>query len=148
MANKFDSFSDLLRAALGDRLVKTREILDFFTADVVFEFPYAPEGMPRRLDGREALARHFAQIGPLLEFGELSLGPVHDAGDTVVFRFSCRGKGVRTGRPYDQDYVSVVQLRDGRIAHYLDYWNPLAVISALGGLDAAIAAFGTEASHD
>ena len=141
MADKFDSFSDLLRAALGDKLAPADGMLDLFADDVVFEFPYAPEGLPKRLEGRAALAAHLARIGPLLSFGSMELGDVVAAGVTVVVEFSCTGQGSATGVPYNQTYVSVVTLRDGRIAHYRDYWNPLVVLAALGGTEAAAAAF-------
>ena len=141
MADKFDSFSDLLRAALGDKLAPADGMLDLFADDVVFEFPYAPEGLPKRLEGRAALAAHLARIGPLLSFGTMELGDVHAAGETVVIESSCTGQGAATGVPYNQTYVSVVTLRDGRIAHYRDYWNPLVVLAALGGTEAAAVAF-------
>jgi ketosteroid isomerase-like protein len=141
MADTFDSFSDLLRAALGDRLVSSDSLVGLFTQDVVFEFPYAPEGLPKRLEGTAALAAHLERLSPLLSFGPMELGKVHAAGDTVIFEFSCSGVGVATGAPYDQLYISVVTLREGRIAHYRDYWNPLVVLTALGGTEAAAAAY-------
>lgn len=136
MADMFDNFSDLLRAALGDRLEAADNLLGLFAEDVVFEFPYAPDGLPRRLDGRAALAAHFARLGPLIRFGPMLLGHVHAAGDTVIIEFSCTGVGVATGAPYDQVYISVVTLRQGRITHYRDYWNPLVVLTALGDTSA------------
>jgi len=141
MADRFDRFSDLLRAALGDRLAPADGMLGLFAPDVVFEFPYAPDGLPRRLEGRAALAAHLERLGPLLTFGPMELGAVHAAGETVIFEFSCTGAGVRTGAPYNQRYISVVTLREGRIAHYRDYWNPLVVLEALGGAEAAAAAY-------
>jgi uncharacterized protein len=141
MSDKFDSFSDLLRAALGDRLDPADSLLGLFADDVVFEFPYAPDGLPRRLDGTAALAAHLEALGPLLSFGPMELGNVHTDGATVIFEFSCSGEGVATGAPYNQAYISVVALRDGRIARYRDYWNPLVVLTALGGTEAAAAAF-------
>jgi hypothetical protein len=141
MSDKFDSFSDLLRAALGDRLDPADSMLGLFAEDVIFEFPYAPDGLPKRLEGSAALAAHLARLGPLLSFGTMELGNVYADGATVIFEFSCTGKGLATGAPYDQAYVSVVTVRDGRIAHYRDYWNPLVVLTALGGAEAAAAAF-------
>lgn len=147
MTRKFDSFSGLLRGALGDRLVDATTTIDLFTDDVIFEFPYAPEGLPRKLVGRTALAGHLARLGPLLEFDEMTLGDVYPSGQTVVFEFSCRGRGTTTGAAYNQNYVSVIRLREGRIAHYRDYWNPLVVLSALGGAEKAATAFAGEATH-
>lgn len=144
MDHKFDTFSDLLRAALGDRLAPADSLLAMFAKDVVFEFPYAPAGLPKRLDGIAALEAHLQKLGPLIDFGPMILGPVHGAGATVIFEFSCTGRGVQTGAPYDQDYVSVVTLRDGRIARYRDYWNPIVVLTALGGADAAARAYAAE----
>ena len=137
MDDKFDSFSGLLRGALGSRLNGGPEIVDLFTEDVVFAFPYAPDGLPTRLKGIPALLDHLARLGPMLELGDFTLHEVHPSGDTVVFEFSCRGRGVATGLPYDQDYISVVTLREGRITRYRDYWNPLVALSALGGAKAA-----------
>ncbi|WP_245451341.1 MULTISPECIES: nuclear transport factor 2 family protein [Georhizobium] len=141
MSDKFDSFSDLLRAALGERLAPADSLLDMFTDDVLFEFPYAPDGLPGRLEGTPALAAHLEKLGPLLTFGPMHLGNVHAVGETVIFEFSCTGQGVKTGAPYDQVYISVVTLREGRIARYRDYWNPLIVLTALGGTEAAAAAY-------
>jgi uncharacterized protein len=137
MSDKFDSFSDLLRAALGERLAPADSLLDMFTDDVLFEFPYAPDG----LKGTCALAAHLEKLGPLLTFKPMHLGNVHAVGETVIFEFSCTGQGVKTGAPYDQAYISVVTLREGRIARYRDYWNPLVVLTALGGTEAAAAAY-------
>ncbi|TYC52976.1 hypothetical protein FMN50_15435 [Rhodobacterales bacterium] len=64
--------------------------------------------------------------------------------EDVVFEFSCQGQGIETGKPYDQDYISVVTLRDGRVCHYRDYWNPLVALHALGGAEAAAAAYAGE----
>ncbi|OWU66591.1 nuclear transport factor 2 family protein [Marinibacterium profundimaris] len=141
MNDKFDSFSDLLRGALGSRLTASQEMADLFTQDVVFEFPYAPEGLPRRLDGMSALADHLMRLEPMLKLSEFTLHAVHPSDDTVIFEFSCDGAGISTGLPYDQDYISVVTLRDGRISRYRDYWNPLVALSALGGAQAAATAY-------
>lgn len=141
MTGKFDSFSDLLHAALGDRLDPADSLLSLFTDDVIFEFPYAPEGLPNRLEGSTALAAHLERLGPLLTFGLMELGNVYADGETVIFEFSCNGSGVDTGAPYNQAYISVVTMRNGRIARYRDYWNPMVVLTALGGTQAAAAAY-------
>jgi ketosteroid isomerase-like protein len=147
MARKFDTFGDLLRGALGPTLTAADDFFDLFTEDVVFEFPYAPEGLPQRLDGRDRLAAHFARLGPLLEFDGFDLEASYVCGDTVVFEFTCEGRAVDTGVAYDQTYISVVTLRDGRIARYRDYWNPLVTLAALDGTGAAAALAGENAAR-
>lgn len=147
MNDTFNSFSGLLRGALGARLKAGPETVDLFTEDVVFEFPYAPEGLPRRLDGLPSLADHMARLGPMLEMGAFTLHAVHPSDETVILEFSCHGQGVATGLPYDQRYISVVTLREGRIARYRDYWNPLVVLDALGGAQAAANAYAGEKTN-
>ena len=147
MTDKFDSFSDLLRGALHPRMAAGQEMTDLFTKDVVFEFPFAPEGLPRRLDGIAALADHLTRLEPMLKLREFTLRAVHPSDDTVIIEFSCDGSGIATGLPYDQDYISVVTLRDGRISHYRDYWNPLVALSALGGAQAAAMAYAGETAN-
>lgn len=133
MIRKFDTFGDLLRGALGENAVAAADLLDLFTPDVVFEFPFAPEGFPTKLEGRNALSAHLARLGPLIAFDAFHLEAAHICGETVVLEFTCDGRGVETGIAYDQAYVSVIALRGGRIARYRDYWNPLVAIAALGG---------------
>jgi len=147
MTGKFDTFGDLLKGALGTRLSPVEDFLELFAQEVIFEFPYAPEGFPARLEGRDSLAKHLERLGPLLEFDSFELKTVYPSGDTVIFEFSCDGRGAETGNAYDQRYISVVTLRDGQIARYRDYWNPLIALSALGGQDRAAALEGGEAVH-
>lgn len=141
MTNKYNSLFDLLRAALGDHVLPADDFLGLFAEDIIVNFPFAPAGTPKRLDGMAALAAHATRLGVLLEFGELALGPIHVAGNTVIFEASCAGRGVETGVPYDQNYICVVELRDKQIVRYQDYWNPLVLISALGGQQALAAAY-------
>lgn len=141
MTDTFNSFTSLLRGALGARLKGGPEAADLFTEDVVFEFPYAPEGLPVRLEGLPSLADHLARVGPMLELRAFTLHAVYPSEAAVIVEFSCQGQGVATGLPYDQDYISVVTLREGRIARYRDYWNPMVVLDAFGGAQAAATAY-------
>jgi len=132
------TFSELLRAALGDLLDPSAErFLDMLADDAVMEFPYAPPGYVTALHGRREVEAHLAGFGDILQIDSMRLSAVHRSTDaqTVVVEFSCRGRGTKTGAPYDQRYVSVIALRDGKITRYSDYWNPLVVLSALRDRD-------------
>lgn len=135
----FASFSAMLRQALGDRLAAdATTFVQMMAEDGVMEFPYAPPGAVRRLEGRAAVERHLGSLAGLIEFDRMIDLVVHDTRDAgvVVLEFGCTGRGVATGAPYDQRYVSIIRVRDGRITHYRDYWDPLIVLRALGGADA------------
>ena len=57
---------------------------------------------------------------------------IHPTPDGFVLETSCEGVATHTGKPYNQQYISVITLRDGHIVHYRDYWNPLVVLEAMG----------------
>lgn len=145
MAEDIVSFSDLLRTALGTRLAAGADsFLDMVAEDVVMEFPYAPAGLVDRLEGKEAIAAHLERLGGMLEIDSMSEPVVHQSTDPDLFvlEFEGHGRGVETGEAYDQNYISVIRLRQGKIVHYRDYWNPLVVLRALGGSLAASAEAG------
>ncbi len=143
----FSSLSALLRESLGDALLPSSEtLLDMMTDDVVFEFPYALPGGIRRIEGKAALADYLPRFGELFTMESMALirAILSDDGQHAVVEFSAKAHANDTGARYDQDYVSVIDLRNGRISRYRDYWNPLIVISATGGADKANAMLGRD----
>lgn len=136
MADTFESFSLMLRHALADRLDPgASSFQEMFDRDGVMEFPFAYGNLPRRIEGREALASHLSMLATLITFdriNEPTVIPSTDP-DTVVLEFDAFGTGIAIGEPYEQRYVSIIRTRNGRIVHYKDYWNPLAVLRALRG---------------
>ena len=138
------SFSELLRAALGDQLDPAAEtLLDMVSADIVFEFPYAPAGSIRRLAGKQAVADHLAKFAGQFQLDSFCLHAVHRSTDgvTSVVQFECDGQELATGRPYLQRYISVIRVENGHIIHYQDYWNPQIVLEAMGGVEAVARVF-------
>jgi ketosteroid isomerase-like protein len=145
-----ESFSGMLRLAIGDLLrPDAGSFLEMFAEDGVMEFPYAPPGGVTRLDGRAALASYLQGFPEILQIDRMTKPVVHRTmnPEVVILEFGCVGRGVRTGEPYDQRYISVITLREGLIVHYSDYWNPLVALRAVGGADALHAALGTGGAH-
>ena len=135
-ADPFPGLSALLRRALGDLLAQdARSLLEMCAEDIVFEFPFSPPGGPVTLKGKSALEAYLPAVATLITIETMSLGRVivSDRGDAAVMEFSCKGYANQTGARYDQDYVSVLDLKDGLITRYRDYWNPLVVLSAMSG---------------
>ncbi|MCZ8522496.1 MULTISPECIES: nuclear transport factor 2 family protein [Paenibacillus] len=111
--------------------------VDLFHEDAVFEFPYAPAAMTRLLNGRAAIQDYIREFPNLLVIHDFSEPVFHPSSDPEqgVVEFGCRGESVQSGKPYHQSYISVIRLKEGRIIHYKDYWNPLVVLEAMGGGD-------------
>lgn len=129
----------MLRSGLGDLLAPSAgSFLEMMTEDCIMEFPYAPPGGVRRLNGRTALAEYLSGLGGILEIESITDLIVHRTQDpgVVLLEFSCIGRGIKTGEPYNQRYISVITLRDGHIVRYLDYWNPLVAMQVIGGVEA------------
>ncbi|MEV7817465.1 nuclear transport factor 2 family protein [Streptomyces flaveolus] len=121
---------DLYRHGL--RLLLDKKIDDWvalWAEDGVMEFPFAPDGWSRRLEGRQAVAaymRDYPDHIDLHDFPELRVHETTEPG-TIVVEMRGVGRLVRTGAPFDMTYIAVVEVQDGRITSYRDYWNPLAV---------------------
>ena len=135
----FPSLSELLRKAIGPELrADADDFLEMCAEDIAFEFPFAPPAAIDRLEGKAALAAYLPKVAELLDIESMELiAAYRDANsDTFVIEFRCFGRSRATDARYDQDYISVVTLRDGLIVRYRDYWNPLIVLKAAGGDDA------------
>ncbi|MCV0425397.1 MAG: nuclear transport factor 2 family protein [Roseibium sp.] len=137
--NTIPSFGAMLRQALGNAIDADAgdDFLAMCSDDVVFQFPFAPKGAVTEIRGRETLTSYLQAAGAMISFESMKAAVVHPSkdGKTFTLEFSCKASGSKTGRRYDQDYVSVVTVQDGRIVRYRDYWNPLVLLDAVGGVE-------------
>jgi ketosteroid isomerase-like protein len=99
------------------------------------EFPFAPPGYPRRVEGRAAIQEYMRGYPEILDVQEITEQVLHQSvdPDVVIAEFEAAGRVVGTGMPYRMRYIAVITVRDGEIQHYRDYWNPLAAAETLGG---------------
>lgn len=103
--------------------------LELFHEEVSFEFPYAPEPYAKRLNGKKELRAHVTGLKDVFEIRSFSEPVIHRSADGPVFTAEFEGHGIMldSGKPYDQQYISVIELKGGKIIRYQDYWNPLSV---------------------
>ncbi|WP_445189393.1 nuclear transport factor 2 family protein [Pseudonocardia sp. Cha107L01] len=60
------------------------------------------------------------------------LAAYHDReASVVVLEYSSHGRAVATQARYENQYISVITIRDRAITHWRDYLNPLTVLAAL-----------------
>lgn len=119
-------FDRLLRAMQGNDL---DALLAGCTADVVFEFPFAPAGRPSRLEGCEAVRDYLAPLFAMLRVVGLSEVRMHQTTEATVAiaEFTADLQLGDAAAPVRNSYVGVLTARDGRVAHYRDYWSPLGL---------------------
>jgi len=123
------------------------EWIELWAEDGILEFPYAPEG-------RKPVYRGKAEI---LSYMKNALGRIKIEGiessrtfamqdpEISVAEVAIRGQALKTGKPYNQKYVVFFETKNGKLAHYREYWNPLTTIDAYGGRDIWTNGFGSPA---
>lgn len=112
----------------------------YFTANGGWEFPFAPEDFGlffKEVKGQDAMTRYFSSLTPYME--KLDVGPAKNWGahKTDVpgqYLFTYTGTAIikETGKGYFQNYISVVTLREGKIANYREYWDPYVALLDFG----------------
>ena len=116
----------------GLRLLLDKDIaawVDLWDDEGVFEFPFAPEGWPRRLEGKDAVRDYMRGYPDHIDLHDFPDVKIHqtDAPETIVVEMRGVGRLVSGDAPFDMTYIAVVSVTNGRITHYRDYWNPLAL---------------------
>ncbi|GLU49963.1 nuclear transport factor 2 family protein [Nocardiopsis ansamitocini] len=109
--------------------------LDLLDDEVVFEFPFAPQGRPRRLEGKSDVAAYMAHLPGTLDVDKAPSVRIHGTTDpgALIAEMSIEGRIKATAAPFSQQYVVFLDVVDGRITSYRDYWNPLAVLDMAAG---------------
>ena len=126
----------LLRNSLDKFLAKDMkgwsELCD---ENVVVEFPFAPEGSPARIEGRNAIyeyLRSYPSFIDVREIPKLKIYPTDDP-NIAIAEWSVSGKVIANRNPYEMSYATFVTIRNGLIVNYREYWNPQAFLSAMEG---------------
>jgi uncharacterized protein len=110
---------------------------DLFAADGVLEYPFAPPGMPNRLEGREAIRDYHSALAAggrsTLHMDEVNL-VAHQTTDPgiVVVEISHHGTSDILGGPYESLALGVIRVYDGEIVSYRDYMDPVALVRLFG----------------
>ncbi|WP_432180516.1 nuclear transport factor 2 family protein [Streptomyces sp. NBC_00063] len=135
---------DVLRqtnAAIAKRYLQAINDWDFdvkrelLAPDVVFEMRWAPEGFPRRIDGVEAVMKFLAPLPESIVtegLYDIRVETLHtDPGQVVAFYKS----DMTMVQPveYKNEYVTCFTIRDGKIVHFQEYYDPIPLVVAFGG---------------
>ena len=125
--------SDLLHRHLGNAgLPRDEQNREIYADDLVVEFPYAPDGHTRKLEGPEAFLAFFARISSFAEGFRIGPATLLSEGDTFVAEYHGSATFKDSGLPYEQDYVLVAHVKDGKFAHLKEHYDPLRVLRAMG----------------
>ncbi|WP_405953198.1 nuclear transport factor 2 family protein [Streptomyces prunicolor] len=128
-----DPFFRIVQEGLAG-LVDGDHFFELLAEDVVFEYVVSVPGYPRRIQGRAAVADLYRGYGDVMVLrGADGLAVHRDSGTSVVvLEYAVHGRAVRTGRAYDNHFVSVITVRNREVTHWRDYLDPVAVFRAVG----------------
>ena len=115
-------------------LVDGEDFFDLLADDVVVEFVISVPGYPARVEGRQSVIDLYAGYDSFMKVHSADDLRVHrdPEASVVVLEYEVHGESVQTGRPYDNRFVSIVTIRDGKVAWWRDYLDPVAVFDATG----------------
>ena len=128
-----DAVKDLLLVGLDARLAPgINDYLDLFCDDGVLEIPYAPGGSTSRVEGRTKIAVYLETLRNVTRLADMTLKSAHSNldGEVVVLEYDGTVCLERKGEQFRQSYISVLKIRNGRIALWREYTNPLAGAAA------------------
>jgi ketosteroid isomerase-like protein len=127
---------ELFRNSLDTFLAKDMKGWSLLCADdVVAEFPFAPQGSPRRLEGREALYEYLRNYPSVINVRSLPSVRIYPTDDpnAAIAEWSASGEVLTNGNAYEMSYATFVIFREGLIVTYREYWNPLVFTEAMAG---------------
>jgi ketosteroid isomerase-like protein len=109
--------------------------LDWIAEDGVIEFPFAPEGMPRRVQGRKALLELYApryqkgrESGRTIEYENVRLYETNDP-EVIIIEFEAMVQGP-TGTTR-LPFVQVFRVRGDKIIEQRDYFDAVNMAQRL-----------------
>ena len=110
------------------------DFFDLLADDVVFEYVISVPGYPRRVQGRQAIIDLYSDYDSYMTVRSADNLRVYRAADAsvVTLEYEVHGESAQTGRPYDNRFVSIVMITDGKVTWWGDYLDPIAVFDASG----------------
>lgn len=108
-----------------------------FAEDIIWELPFAPEGVPHKLVGKtQAVAISKAGMERSKQSGRRITDYkdviIHETTDpeVIIAEFTLLGTA-GDGTPYSIPYIQVVRVQEGKIVHLKDYFPGEVIASAL-----------------
>jgi hypothetical protein len=120
-----EEFLDALEAMSIERL------LNVWHDDGVQITPFSPEGSPTRIEGKEAIRHQYGSLPTYYKFIRFTDRVFYFTNDLNRVWVEFRGEiqvGA-TGKSYNNNFVCLFTLRDGRIIEYKEYSSPFTLLT-------------------
>lgn len=110
-------------------------VAPLFTKDGKVVIPYAPEGIPPVIEGRDAIEAYYRALPDMateLNFSDYRIHALDEDGEFVA-EYTSDSAMKPTGAIYRNTYITRVTVRDGKIAVLAEFFDPIPPVEALGG---------------
>lgn len=109
------------------------KLYDLCTDDVRMSIPYQLPGFPNHGAGKEQLRQLNGAMGRYSSTAQ-TVVKVEPMLNPDSFLVAVKGDMVvrDTGRPYHNDYLNIFRFRDGKIAEWVSYHDPVRQLVAFG----------------
>jgi ketosteroid isomerase-like protein len=107
------------------------EVRRWVADDLVLELPFRAGGFPTTLVGEDAHAfmRLVDKLFERMDFYDIV---VHGATPSGVIAAEYKSNGLtKTGKPYPNVYAAFLEVRDGKVIRWREYFNPDVVTAAM-----------------
>ena len=117
-------------------LVDGTHYFDTFAEDAIFESRYHFPGWPVAIRGRKNLMAALSGYGKSIKLHSGDALVVHRSEDhrVVILEYEVHGEILSSGARYDNRFISVVTIENGKIIHWRDYMDSLAAWTALNSV--------------
>jgi hypothetical protein len=152
---------DAIRAANGEVVRRfidaindswnVERMRELVTEDFVFTIPFAPDWFRVHHEGREEALAFLDRVRDLMDpenLHDLEIDTyASDPGEVVShYRSATRMKG--TNVPYCNEYIGRFTVRDGKIASFAEYLDPIRFVLAIGGTVSPPSGISTTGARD
>jgi ketosteroid isomerase-like protein len=96
--------------------------------------PFSPAGFPKELRGRAAIQKQYGGLPENYTGMRFTDRVYHEAIDPEIFIVEYHGEiNVKaTGKPYNNDYIGVFQVKNGKLVKFTEYFNPIILQESFG----------------
>ena len=112
-------------------------IAGMWTDDAVLEFPFAPQGFPRSVDGQPAIEKYFrdalAVVTPIA-YPDRVVTPLADP-DACVIEFGSRLTVGDDPTVQENSYITIVRVRGGKIVHFKEHYDSVKRVAGFPSAD-------------
>ena len=108
--------------------------IELFADDAVMELPFAPPGMPPRLEGQAAIREYSKRAESMpLRVDDIVTTALYETTDPelVVIEIVTKGTVTTTGQTFEAPCIQVFRIRDGQIHLMRDYFNPIGLTDVI-----------------